>query len=80
MTHILDSNALFRGYPTTIRTDQEPEFTCRALDQSPFEHSVKFCLIQRGKPTQKEFIESFNGRFRNECLNEHWFSDIVNAI
>ena len=37
-------------------------------------------LIQPGKPTQNGFIESFNGRFRNECLNEHWFSDIVHAI
>ncbi|WP_354628680.1 MULTISPECIES: integrase core domain-containing protein [Enterobacteriaceae] len=36
-------------------------------------------LIQPGKPTQNGFIESFNGRFRDECLNEHWFSDIVHA-
>ena len=79
VTRILDIIALFRGYPTTIRTDQGPEFTCRALDQWAFEHSVELRLIQPGKPTQNGFIESFNGRFRDECLNEHWFSDILHA-
>ena len=79
VTHILDSIALFRGYPATIRTDKGPEFTCRALDQWAFEHCVELRLIQPGKPTQNGFIESFNGRFRDECLNEHWFSDIVHA-
>ncbi|EPW4258880.1 TPA: IS3 family transposase [Enterobacter cloacae] len=79
VTRILDSIALFRGYPATIRTDQGPEFTCRALDQWVFEHGVELRLIQPGKPTQNGFIESFNGRFRDECLNEHWFSDILNA-
>ena len=76
---ILDSIALFRGYPATIRTDQGPEFTCRVLDQWAFEHGVELRLIQPGKPTQNGFIETFNGRFRDECLNEHWFSDIVHA-
>ncbi|QHM94292.1 MULTISPECIES: IS3 family transposase [Kosakonia] len=79
VTRVLDSIALFRGYPATIRTDQGPEFTCRALDQWAFEHGVELRLIQPGKPTQNGFIESFNGRFRDECLNEHWFSDIVHA-
>ncbi|MGK4436917.1 DDE-type integrase/transposase/recombinase, partial [Raoultella ornithinolytica] len=71
VTRILDSIALFRGYPATIRTDQGPGFTCRALDQWAFEHGVELRLIQPGKPTQNGFIESFNGRFRDECLNEH---------
>ncbi|OSN03077.1 integrase core domain-containing protein, partial [Lonsdalea iberica] len=64
------------SYPATIRTDQGPEFTCRALDQWAFEHGVELQLIQPGKPTQNGFIESFNGRFRDECLNEHGFSDV----
>ncbi len=76
VTRILDSIALFRGYPATIRTDQGPEFTCRAPDQWAFEHDVELRLIQPGRPTQNGFIESFNGRFRDECLNEHGFSDI----
>jgi len=79
VSRILDSVALFRGYPATIRTDQGPEFTCRALDQWAFEHNVELRLIQPGKPTQNGFIESFNGRFRDECLNEHWFHDVVHA-
>lgn len=79
VTRILDSIALFRSYPATIRTNQAPEFTCRALDQWAFEHGVELQLIQPGKPTQNGFIESFNGRFRDECLNEHWFSEILHA-
>jgi putative transposase len=79
VSRILDSVALFRGYTETIRTDQGPEFTCRALEQWTFEHNVELRLIQPGKPTQNGFIESFNGRFRDECLNKHWFSDIVYA-
>ncbi len=79
VTHILDSIALFRGYPATIRTDQGREFTCRALDQWAYEHGVELRLIQPGKPTQNGFIESFNGRFRDECLNEHGFSDVSHA-
>ncbi len=47
VTRILDSIALFRGYPATIRTDQGPEFTCRALDQWAFEHGVELRLIRK---------------------------------
>ena len=79
VTRILDSLALFRGYPATIRIDQEPEFTCRGPNQWDFKHGVELRLIQPGEPTQNGFIESFNGRFRDECLNEHWFSDVSHA-
>lgn len=70
---------LFRGYQATINTGQGAEFTCRAVAQWVLEHGVKLRLIQSGKPTQGGVIESFNGRFRDECLNEHWFSYIVHA-
>lgn len=66
-TRILDSIALFHGYPATIRTDQGPEFTCRTLEQWAFEHGVELRLIQQGKLTQDGFIDSFNVRFRDEC-------------
>ncbi len=79
VTRILDSIANFRGYPTTIRTVQCPEFTCRALDQWAFEYDVELWLIQPSKPTQNGFSESFNGRFDDECLNEHRFRDILHA-
>ena len=63
VTRILDSIALFRGYPATIRTDQGPEFTCRALDQWAFEHGVELRLIQPGKPTQNGFIRALTDDF-----------------
>lgn len=77
VTRILDSIALFRGCPATIRTDQGAEFICRALDLWAFEHGVELWLNQPGKPNG--FMGSFNGRFRDECLNEHGFSDIVHG-
>ncbi|OOL21585.1 transposase, partial [Klebsiella aerogenes] len=55
----------------TIRTVLGPEFTCSTMDQWAYEHSAELRLIQPGKPMQNRFIESFNGRFRDECLNEH---------
>lgn len=57
--------------------DRAPEFTSRALDQWDFAHVVELRLIQ---PTQNGFIASFNNRFRDECLNEHGFSDIADAV
>ena len=76
---LLDAACRFRGYPSTIRTDQGPEFTGRALDQWAHANGVKLMLIQPGKPTQNAYIESFNGRFRDECLNEHWFVTLEQA-
>jgi putative transposase len=76
---LLDAVCRFRGYPAAIRTDQGPEFTGRALDQWAHANDVKLILIQPGKPTQNAYIESFNGRFRDECLNEHWFTSIEHA-
>ncbi|RUF71809.1 transposase, partial [Pseudomonas aeruginosa] len=69
----------FRGYPKAIRTDQGPEFTGKALDQWAYQRDIKLKLIQPGKPTQNAFIESFNGKFRDECLNEHWFCSLAEA-
>ena len=69
----------FRGLPRAIRTDQGPEFTCKAMDQWAYERGVQLKIIQAGKPTQNAYIESFNGRFRDECLNDHWFRDLDHA-
>lgn len=79
VTRVLDQAARFRGYPKAIRTDQGPEFTGKALDQWAYQHGVQLKLIQTGKPTQNAFIESFNGRFRDECLNDHWFTSLPQA-
>ena len=79
MARVLDRAAQFRGYPKAIRTDQGPEFTCKALDQWAYQHGVQLKLIEPGKPTQNAYIESFNGKFRDECLNEHWFTTLAQA-
>lgn len=75
----LDGIAAFRGYPMAVRTDQGPEFTGKALDQWAYQNGVELKLIQPGKPMQNGYIESFNGKFRDECLNEHWFTDLAHA-
>ncbi|CAJ2808962.1 integrase catalytic subunit [Burkholderia pseudomallei] len=75
----LDRAARFRGYRKAVRTDQGPEFTSRALDQWAYANGVTLKLIQAGKPTQNAYIESFNGKFRDECLNEHWFTTLAHA-
>lgn len=75
----LDRAARFRGYPKAVRTDQGPEFTSRALDQWAYASGVTMKLIQAGKPTQNAYIESFNDKFRDECLNEHWFTTLAHA-
>jgi len=79
VAELLDRVAQFRGYPEAVRTDQGPEFTCRAFDQWAYEHGVTPLLIQAGKPTQNAYIESFNGKLRDECLNEHWFRSLQQA-
>lgn len=75
----LDAIAQFRGYPAAVRTDQGPEFTGKALDRWAYLNGVELKLIQPGKPTQNAYVESFNGKFRDECLNEHWFEDLAHA-
>lgn len=79
VVEVLDRACQFRGYPSVIRTDQGPEFTGKALAGWAHDHGVKLLLIQPGKPTQNAYIESFNGRFRDECLNENWFVSLTHA-
>lgn len=76
---ILEAVCRFRGYPGSIRTDQGPEFTGRSLDQWAQANGVKLVLTQPGKPTQNAYVESFNGKFRDECLNENWFVSLDHA-
>ena len=56
-----------------------PELRGRALDGWADDHGVQLCFINPGKPTQNAYIESFNGRYREECLNQHWFTSIGEA-
>ena len=64
---------------TTLRTDNGPEFCGRAMLTWAHARGVTLRLIEPGKPNQNAYIESFNGRFRDECLNEHWFTSLAHA-
>ena len=79
VTRLLDRAAIFRGYPLAVRTDNGPEFTCRAFMAWAQSHGIRHILIEPGRPMQNGYIESFNGRFRDECLNEHWFETLHQA-
>ena len=79
VTRILDRAALFRGYPLAVRTDNGPEFTSRAFMGWASSHGIQHILIQPGRPMQNGYIESFNGKFRDECLNEQWFETLHQA-
>ena len=68
-----------RGYAPSIVCDNGPEFRSEALDQWADHHGITLAFIEPGRPVQNAFIESFNGRFRDECLNEHWFLDLADA-
>lgn len=79
VVRVLEQAVRFRRLPKAIRTDQGPEFTGRALQGWADERGVQLKLIQAGKPTQNAYVESFNARFRDECLNEHVFRNLAHA-
>ncbi len=68
-----------RGLPNRIQVDNESEFISKALDKWAYEHGVQLDFSRPGKPTDNPFIESFNGSFRDECLNVHWFLSLEDA-
>lgn len=68
-----------RGLPKMIVCDNGPEFISQNLDIWAYQNKVELKFIQPGKPTQNAYIESFNGKFRNECLNQHWFLNLAHA-
>jgi transposase InsO family protein len=74
LVRVIDQVCQRRGYPDVIRSDNGSEFTSRAMLSWAHERDVRLKLIEPGKPNQNAYIESFNGRFRDECLNEHWFA------
>ncbi|WP_424228284.1 IS3 family transposase [Azovibrio sp.] len=79
VTRLLDQAAVFRGYPLAVRTDNGPEFTSRAFMGWAQTHGIRHILIEPGRPMQNGYIESFNGKFRDECLNEQWFETLHQA-
>jgi len=79
LTRMLDRLALERGLPQAIRTDNGKEFCGRVMLTWAHARGVRLFLIEPGKPNQNAYIESFNGRLRDECLNEHWFVSLAHA-
>ena len=77
---VLDAIAERRGsYPRRVVLDNGPECTSKALDRWAYENGVTLVFIRPGKPIENCFVESFNGRFRDECLNLHWFLSLTDA-
>jgi len=79
VVRVLEALKNMRGLPRQIRSDNGPEFLSRAVDQWAYEQGLNWHTIQPGRPMENGYIESFNGRFRDECLNENWFTDLAHA-
>ena len=79
VVEVLMDVAMKRGFPGKIRVDNGPEFTSKILDQWSYLNGVELDFIRPGKPTDNALIESFNGHFRQECLNENWFLSLEDA-
>jgi len=76
---VLQRLAEMRGLPTSVTVDNGPEFISKVLDEWAYRRQLKLRFIEPGKLQQNAYIESFNGKFRDECLNEHWFLSIRHA-
>jgi putative transposase len=79
VVEVLDKLIASRGKPKRIQVDNGSEFTSKAMDQWAYFNQVKLDFSRRGKPTDNAFIESFNGKFRSECLNQNWFLSLADA-
>ena len=76
---MLERLADMRGLPRSITVDHGPEFEGQVLDAWAYQRNVQLSFIPPGKPNENAYIESFNGKFRDECLNEHWFLTMTQA-
>lgn len=79
LTRMLDEVCARRGRPAVIRSDNGRELTGKAMLTWAHRNSVTLRQIEPGKPNQNAYVESFNGRLRDECLNEHWFVSLAHA-
>lgn len=79
VARVLDRLALTRGLPELITVDNGPEFISKTMDAWAYANNVRLRFIDPGKPVQNCFIESFNGKFRDECLNDNLFTDLLDA-
>ena len=79
MVRVLERLSELRGLPQVLVTDNGPEFAGQVLDVWAYERGIKLHFIQPGKPIQNAFIESFNGKMRDGCLNQHRFRTVREA-
>ena len=79
VVRVLERVAQERGVPKAIQVDNGPEFISQVVDQWAYRNGVALHFIEPGKPVQNAFIESFNGKFRDECLNQSWFTSLEDA-
>jgi putative transposase len=79
LVRIMNRLIMEHGTPKRIQTDNGSEFVSKALDRWAYEHAVTMDFSRPGKPTDNPYIESFNGSFRDECLNVHWFLSLADA-
>jgi putative transposase len=79
VARVLERLAVTVGLPRAIVVDNGPEFAGRTLDAWAYAHDVTLRFIRPGKPVENAYVESFNGKFRDECLNEHWFVSLADA-
>lgn len=79
VTRLLDAVIQTRQRPQRITLDNGPELTSTWFDQWADHHGIELDYIEPGKPVQNAVMESFNGRFRDECLNSHWFTSLEDA-
>jgi len=79
VTRVLDQIIERRGKPERLVMDNGPEFAGKALDAWAYQRGIRLEFIEPGKPVQNAYAESFNGRMRDECLNEHWFINLKHA-
>jgi putative transposase len=79
VVRVLEELKQKRGLPRQIRSDNGPEFLSRTVDQWAYEQGLEWHTIQPGRPMENSYVESFNARFRDECLNENWFTDLADA-
>ncbi len=79
VTRVLERLRASRGLPERVVSDNGPEFTGQAVDSWAYQRGVQWQFIEPGQPVQNAYVESFNGKVRDECLNEHWFERLEQA-
>lgn len=79
VVRVLDRLAETIGLPKVTVCDNGPEFAGRTLDAWAYRRGIELRFIRPGKPIENAYVESFNGKFRDECLNEHWFVSVAEA-